>query len=432
MAMSTVFLRGLYYWLRLRRSQWRSADEMEADQWRRFRAILRHAYENVPFYRERLDAAGVTPGDIQTRADLPLIPVSTKAELRAAFPGGVLARGYRQQHCYSAVTSGSTGEPFRVLFDADALAYKLAVNLRSIEMAGYRPGDRLFQAGDPIKAGGRFAGRAIDTLMRRTVVSSTEKDLDALWSRLQGCNPDVIVGFASMIKTLADAAGGRGEALGVKAAITTAETLTPAARRSIESAFNTAVYDQYGGEEFGRVAQQCEARGGYHINTESVLVEIIRDGQPAAEGESGEIIITSLVNRAMPLIRYRMGDLGRFGGGGCGCGRQMPMLSAIGGRLNDVIVTPAGSRILPEYLYHMMNLIDGVAGFQVVQEAASSLAVSIMADEGFDALKADAVLDEMRQHIADCEIRLEMVDSIEPVAGKQRHIISLGGGGEGV
>ncbi len=417
--------RALYYWLQLRKSQWKPREEIEAAQWKKLKAILEHAYKEVPFYREKFRLAGISPEDIRERADFQLIPLTTKEELRTNFPEKVLARGYRAERCLPAVTSGSTGEPLHLLFNRDAVAYKMAIGLRSVQMAGYRPGDKIFQVAPPIKSGGRFTQRLVDGTIRRTTVPVFAKDLSSHITELRKRNPNVVVGYTSLIRTLADALEENGADCQIRAAITTSEMLTAPTRKKIERAFSTSVYDQYGSVEFGRMAQQCQMTGGYHINTESVFMEFLKDGEAAEENQTGEIVATSLINRAMPLIRYRIGDFGKFSADICSCGRGLPILLEINGRLNDVITTPQGNRILPEYFYLTIRKIRGIGEFQVIQEAKDSIVIKVAIEKDFDAEKADQILGEIREYLSDVHIRFDVVASLGHAGGKHKHIVSL-------
>ena len=423
--MKIVFLKALYYWLQLRQSQWKPRDVIEADQWRKFKAILNHAYENVPFYREKFRLAGIKPEDIQTKADLCLIPLTTKEELRANYPDRVIAKGYKLSECLPAVTSGSTGEPLHLVFNSDAVAYKMAIGLRSIEMASYRMGDKILQLAPPLKSGSEFTQSIVDRLIRRIIVPVFTRDLSSHAVKLRRYNPSVIVGYTSLIRTVADYIEENGMDIRIKSTITNSEMLTVATRHKIERSFNTTVYDQYGSVEFGRIAQQCEAGGGYHINTESILIEFLKDGQFAKENETGEIVVTSLINYAMPLIRYRIDDFGKFTAGSCACGRGLPLLLEIDGRLNDVITTPGGNRILPEYFYLTIRQIRGIGEFQVVQETRDSIVVKIAKEKDFDTAKAVQIFKEMREYLDDVHVRFDIVDSLGQAGGKHKHIISL-------
>lgn len=423
-----VPVKAFYKWLQFRKRQWRSREDIEAEQWARVKDIIKYAYDEVPFYHDKFEKAGIKPEDIKTKEDLLLIPVTTKDELRANFPERVISKRYKQKDCFPAVTSGSTGEPLHLVFNKDAVACKMAAGLRSIEMAGYKPGDRIFQVAPPLKAGGKFMQKAVNGVMRRTIMPVFEKDISSRVERLMKQPPDIVVGYTSLIRILAEHFSENGIDCKAKSVITTSEMLTQNTRQTIERAFNASVYDQYGSVEFGRIAQQCEKRFGYHINTENSFVEFLRDGKHAGENETAEIVVTSLINRAMPLIRYKIGDYGRYTTASCPCGRGLPLLLEIRGRLNDVIVTPGGNKILPEYFYLTIRQITGVGEFQVIQQAKDLIVIRVAREKDYDSDKAREIFEQMRSYLDDMRLEFDIIDSFPCGGGKHRHIIALRNG----
>ena len=144
--------------------------------------------------------------------------------------------------------------------------------------------------------------------------------------------------------------------------------LTPEQRRLIGSAFGD-VRDVYGAVEFGDIAWECERHEGYHVNADCLVVELLRDGRPALQGEAGEVVCTSLQSYAMPLIRYRLGDEGVFSTDRCGCRRGLPLLKVISGRADDCIHLPDGGLISPRALVSALAYIEGVRQYRIAQEA---------------------------------------------------------------
>jgi phenylacetate-CoA ligase len=420
-----MFRETLSYYLQLRKSQWWPREKLLEFQWKKAKAIIDHAYENVPFYQEKFDKAGIKPSDIRSLSDLTQVPPSTKQELRLAFPGRWLAKNYLASECVEAATSGSTGAPLAFFLDRRSLAWRFALNMRTLEFSTYRPPQKLFQVAPPL-SGKIAAGKAgvIDVLLRRLTVSPFEADVDSKFKRLIDYKPSAIVGYTSYIKALADIAGSR--ALKIPTIMTTSETLLDTTRAQLAEAFGGQVFDQYGSVETGRSAGECIA-GGYHINLEGVLLEIVGPtGEPAKPGESGEVLLTHLMNYATPFIRYRLEDTASFAPDlPCGCGRELPSLGSIGGRLNDVIVTPRGRKIIPQFFSRTIREITGLREFQVMQSSPETINLLYVAGPDLDESARRQVEEKFARELSDVKLTWKRVNNIAKINGKHRYIVSL-------
>ncbi len=162
-----------------------------------------------------------------------------------------------------------------------------------------------------------------------------------------------------------------------KLLVSAAEILDSDTRSLLRDTFSVEPIDFYGSMEFGWIAWQCPERGAFHINSDCLVVECLRDGEPVAPGEEGEIVITSFHSDAAPLIRYATGDLGVLHPGWCQCGRSLPLLCTVSGRLADCIVLPSGKTFSPYFVTCALNHVPGVRQFQVIQEADGSIRVRL-------------------------------------------------------
>ncbi len=418
---------ALKHYLELRSSQWRPREELMDLQQRRLGALIAHAYENVPFYRAWFDRAGVKPADIRGPSDLSLLPPCAKDDLRPAFSRP--ADNFKAADCVEAVTSGSTGAPLKFYMDKRSLAFRFAMNLRTLEFSTYRLGKKLFQVSPPLsgKLKSGLKTKLIDAALRRLTVPPFEQDLETKLNQLLAYRPDAIVGYTSYIKSLADLVQTSGASCPLGSVMTTSEKLLPGTRRQLHEVFGGQVFDQYGSVESGRAATECAAGRGYHINVEGVLIEIVNEaGEPAAPGESGEVLVTNLLNYASPFVRYRVGDRAALAPDRpCECGRELPRLDRIEGRLNDIILAPDGRRILPEYFYLTLREIDGLAQFQIRQESTRGLKVLYTREADFNEEQRRQVELEYERYLSDMSVIWEPVKRIEKIAGKHRHIVAL-------
>jgi len=178
--------------------------------------------------------------------------------------------------------------------------------------------------------------------------------------------------------------------------------------------------------EFGDVAWECEQRNGYHINTDCLVVELVKDGRPALPGEMGELICTGLHAYTMPLIRYRVGDICALATDRCSCGRGLPLMKIIEGRSDEFISIPDGKLISPLALTCVIKRVAGIGQFKVIQEDQETLRVHIVKDETF----SPDTLSQLREKLAEIsggclQVMIEVVGEIpRSGASKMRSIIS--------
>jgi phenylacetate-CoA ligase len=180
------------------------------------------------------------------------------------------------------------------------------------------------------------------------------------------------------------------------AVITAAEGVNSVQRELLQQAFGAPVFVSYGSREFMLIGMECEQHNGLHLSVDNLLIEVVRaDGTPAADGEAGEIILTDLHNYAMPFIRYKIGDMGVATSRACPCGRGLPLLERVEGRVLDVIRTPDG-RILPgEFFPHLMKEFSAIKQFQVIQKELRSLEIKLVLRE----TPATEQLERLRQEV---------------------------------
>lgn len=425
--------RHLRYLRELERRQWDSPEEIAMRQWAAVQAQLRFAYEHVPYYRITWREAGVHPSDIRSPEDMQLLPVLSKADLRRHAEDlcveGADRRAWRVKR-----TSGSTGIPVVVWIDEAAVQWKTACTLRSDQWSGWRLGERVAKVwGNPEYRHHGWRGWLRNRLVERadyldTLGMDTARMLQFA-ALLRRKPPGLLFGHAHSLYLLAEAM----EEAGItdvrpKGIIATAMVLHPWQRRLIERVFGTAVTNRYGCEEVSLIACECEQHHGLHINADSVYVEVIDRRPTDTPGETaGRVLITDLCNRAMPLIRYQVGDVAVPSQRRCPCGRGLPLLERIEGREADYVITPQGRLISGISLTENFALhIPGAAQVQIVQESLEELRIRLVADKDFGP--------DSRRKIAElvCDLfgpqvqhKIELVESIpqEP-SGKYRFCIS--------
>jgi phenylacetate-CoA ligase len=241
--------------------------------------------------------------------------------------------------------------------------------------------------------------------------------------------PTGIVSYTTGIYNLAQFVQKNGihlDTTSVKSIITGAEKLFDYQRDLIESVFKARVFNTYGCREFMLIASECEKHEGLHVNSDSLVVEILVDGKAAKPGETGELVITDLHNYGMPFIRYKNGDLATQSTKVCSCGRGLPLIENVDGRKTDVIVAHNGTKIPGIYFPHLMKEIPEVRKFQVIQKSRTVIEVKIVQQPKISEEKIQFVRHEIQNVVGDeVDIQFNFVDDIPlNASGKFRVTIS--------
>ncbi len=410
----------------LEKSQWWKPEQLEEFQNKKLRALINHAYKNVPYYHRLFRKLGLKPEDIKTKEDLKKLPILTKDDIRRNL-SELLAKNIPKSRYIVAHSSGSTGEPLKYYVDKRAYSIGWAQTFRCWSWAGYSLGDPYVKIS--LNPRTKISKKIQDLLFRCTYIyirSVDKNSIDYYYRLMQ--NATIIRGYASAMYTIANLIKeyvDNPEFPRLRAVMTTGDTLFPHYRRLIESVFQCEVFDGYGGESTP-IAFECNSHSGYHICDESVIVEVLREGEEVSDGELGEIVFTSLYNYAMPFIRYNIQDVGRPSVDSCSCGRGLSMLKSVEGRNTDIVVTPTGKFLIVHFFTWLFEYIEGVDQFQVIQKKIDELNIKIVRNNKFTEKDLQYIISQIRKEVGDCmNIDVEFVDSIPPTrSGKRRFVIS--------
>jgi phenylacetate-CoA ligase len=408
----------------LRKTQWLKPDQMRELQDEKLRRLVRHAYRNVPYYRARMHEAKLRPEDIRGQADLYKLPFLTKADVRKHLYFDILSQVANKSEMLKVTTSGSTGEPFVCYADRAQLEFRWAATLRAQEWTGYEFGDpcvRLWHQTIGMTKRQVWMEHIDAAFCRRKfipVFEMSESKLEAMVHEIAEWQPVLMDGYAEALDFLAHYLKSRGN-VGVRprALMSSAQTLPESSRQLIEEAFGCRVFDKYGAREFSGIAYECEAHQGHHIVAEGYIVEILRDGRPAAPGETGEIVITDLNNFCLPFMRYRIGDLGEAVDPQhqCSCGRGMPLVGKIEGRVQSIIQGTDGRYLPGAFFSHYLKEFDhAIQRFQVIQERHNAMTFHVVKGGRYSDDVLEEVLATFRRHLGeDMEIKVEFVENVE-------------------
>ena len=415
----------------LEQSQWRRREQILSDQSDALQNFIEYAYEHVPYYRRLMDERGIRPQDVHSVADLNRLPYLTKGDLRKHFQE--LQASPLPARTQTISTGGSTGAPVKVLVAMESHGFAEAARLRAQGWFGLKPGEReMVLWGSPIELGRQSRWRqGRDRLLNSRLLSAFDLREGALAQyakQIREFRPQKLYGYASALAYLAAYLLKSGRTIDndwPKAIFATAEPLLPHQRQAIQEAFHCAAVAEYGARDAGLVAHECPA-GRLHINAERIVVEIDEDKHFAVPGK-GEIVITNLLSRAMPLIRYRTGDVGQLDSSECSCGRGLPLLSYVEGRQTDFLVTPSGRVLHALAIIYPIREAPGVSEFQVVQETVGQVVIRLVADSSFSESACKTLVAKARLALGgEVSVEIERVSTIPRLpSGKFRYVISM-------
>jgi phenylacetate-CoA ligase len=401
---------------KMRSEQWKTEEELRRMQEKKLIGLFEYAKKRVPYYRKKFEGRTVRSLD-----DLALLPMVRKQDIRAntlSFIGD----GYKPESLRKMSTSGSTGTPIDVYHSEGESAYGPAFEMRQLTEAGIGPFDKvvhiIYHNGKP---------RLLQNLgvFRRHYLSMHDDEKLNL-EKLKEMRPKALICHPSYALPMAHANQGSG-ALKIEKLFSYAELLTPKARALLESSFGAKVYDMYGSMETSWLAWQCE-KGSMHLHSDHVIAEIVDEqGVPVKKGEYGDIVVTPLWQRAMPLIRYSLGDRTAFGEK-CACGRGLQTLKPIEGRDDDFIVLPSGRPISGRFVGVFIRDIPGAVLFQARQESEGQLRILLVTEDGkIDGKDRKKLADDLNAFFPEkLDIKVELVDSIpRGKGGKLQSVVSF-------
>lgn len=408
-----------------------SSEQIERCQEEKLNQIVRGAIASVPYYKSKYMHL-LRSKEHFTRHNLAQhFPILEKRYVKDHL-GDFRSEAVSPSRCVTVFTSGTTGSPLEVTATKRAVAENFAF------FSNFLKSNKL----DPFAWSVTFGGRLIlpksqsrppfwrcNYAMRTWLFSSyhiAESNIAAYLAQLERIQPTYIDSYPSSIYAIARYIVERKVVHSVRpsAIVTSSEVLTFQQRQIIQEAFNCPVIDQYGSAEMVVFAQQCSF-GSYHVHPLYGVTEIVDEhGATCKSGQIGDLVVTGLINDAMPLLRYRIGDSAAFRELPCPCGSCFPALEGILGRNDDYIVTPEGNHV--GRLDPLFKGLRGIIEAQVIQESIEELEVLVVPGDGFGDTARQKLVSSIRDRVgAGIEINVRLVESIPRGAnGKFRTVIS--------
>lgn len=411
----------------LQKSQWWSKEKLEELQMHQLANLLKHAYENVPYYRKVFDERGLKPKDIQNINDLRKLPYLTKDIFKKHY-SKIIAKNFNLKDLPSEHTSGTTGKPIQFYENSYTAQKELAFIYHQWSRVGFKPDDPVVQLrGAIIKGSKPVVYNPIDNVLRLSPQISNWEIVRYYLENMRhfgGCflhgYPSTISVFASMIKQI-----GLSVPFKLKAVFFASETIYPWEIEVTQEVFNCRIFSHYGMTEKVVLAGECEHTNHYHCLPQYGITEI--------DSDNNEIIGTSFLNYVNPFIRYRTTDIASHAVTSCcgECGRQYyPVFSSVEGRLEDFIITPNGVPVSPAVITFPFKNLQTIKNTQIIQKSLHSIVLKIVPWNNCDPKILKSDLCKLSQGLlnilgANMKIEIETVESIQfSKSGKFKWIIS--------
>ena len=395
-------------------------------QWKLLSRMLDHCFANVPYYRKVFNELGLHRSDLTSIEDLSRIPILNR-EVLIEHHEGFKANDFDQYRPKEIHTSGSTGTPVAVYWDLDSNILELTCMWRHFSWAGYRLGNPFLDFYNMVLdvPGGyhwNWKCRALITAWDNVNASNIQQYASLMRKygvKMWRGSPFAIESLCHLLSEVGI------EDVKPKYVFTSAEALLPHQRETIESWTGVPVCESYGLREHNAFICQCSA-GGYHIASEYGIVEIIKeDGAPAQPGEEGRIVATGLHNRAFPLLRYDTGDYAVQSGELCSCGRTLPLVEKLTGRINDRLLREDGkwvSGLDDDFLFPS----KGIQRAQLVQEAPFTLDVYVVPGRDYKSEVEPLLRAVLKRKLGEStDVRIHRVKEVpHPASPKFKFVVS--------
>jgi phenylacetate-CoA ligase len=417
----------------LEKTQWDSLEEIQRNQLKKIRQLIKHSYNTVPYYHNLFKSNNIKPDEIQKISDLHKVPCLEKTIIQNQKEELIsTAISKKQMFDYH---SGGTNYPIHFLLTKEHRSWELAAEYRAYKWMGYEFGDHCLYLEGTLnphtkKSIIKKITNYLENIDQIKFHKVTDDSIKSYIRKIRAFNPEVIRANASSVFFIGRYMLREGiDDIRPRLVITGAENLLPEQKKIVEDAFGCPVFDYYGSREFGSLAAECTEKMGYHITSENVLIEFINDCEYVAPGEMGNVIITNLRNFGMPFIRYNIGDVGSPCDELCNCGRGLPLMQSIGGRANDflayfdpsinMIITLSNPVVIAGVLYNLP-----LQNFIIKQENLKKIEIDIVPLESYSKEHTQLLLSHLETQLGEyLEFQVNLVEEIPALRSGKRSIV---------
>jgi phenylacetate-CoA ligase len=420
----------LAYWRTLEKTQYYSRQQLEEIQWQRLQDIWKFIWQNNDFYKKRFVEAGLTEQSLKSPADIIKLPLLTKKEIRVNTEG-MISDGFDKERLLYFKTGGSTGKALDIYMTEECSELRNACARRHDRWTGWNPGEPVGAAWGNPKLPDSIKEKLINALVQPYIyldtmaVSEQSVHKFALsWKRVK---PTLLFGHAHSLFILAQHVKEMGvDEIQPTGILSTSMMLLPHERAFMEKVFRCKVTDRYGCEEVSLIGSECEKHNGMHMNIEHLVIEFVKDdGTYACFGEPGNIVVTDLMNKAMPFIRYKVEDVGVPLDKACSCGRGLPLMGKITGRVADFLIKSDATKIAGiSLIENTLTKMPGIDQMQVIQKTLDDIVLNIVPGMTFSEPVQSALSDYFNKIFPGTNVTVNRVKEILPEpSGKYRFSI---------
>jgi phenylacetate-CoA ligase len=402
----------------------------------RLRKIVTYAADTVPYYRTLFRKEGIDPADIRTAHDLRRIPLLDKETVRRD-PHPLVSTSRSGRASVAFTTSGSTGEPSTICHDRYSLLANIAYGEREREVLSVMCGGRsqlreayIVRSRSTItKVWEFYRSHTMACSSRPRLLLDVLKPIEQIVDAINAFRPDVLVGYGSYLEAFFRSLKSSGIRMHLPRVLSYgAECMTDPGKMLIEKEFGVAVLSVYNAVEAFKIGFYCQARQGFHLHEDLCHVRITDEqGLDVPAGEKGQVVISNLVNRGTVLLNYRLGDVATLAIDACSCGRSSPLLSALEGRIEDILLLPNGGFVHPRAVWAVLSRRSDVLKYQLIQHELERFELRLVTtdrrsyQQGVNAIVADL----RRLFGQSCVIESEYHTALHPDAsGKFRCVMS--------
>jgi phenylacetate-CoA ligase len=366
----------------LKQQQYWPLEKIQALQIEKLNHLVKHAYATSAWYKKVIDNIGLNINEPIKLEDLARFPITTKIDIRENTPSFISSQ-YNAETMPKAKTGGSTGVSLNLFFDEQCQKLRNGAQMFADSFSGWEPGIRVAAVWGnppvPKTAKAKLRAFLLERMIYLDTMDLNENSMGAFVEKWRHFEPEMIFGHSHSIYIFAKYLKDKNiTELSPRGIVATSMMLLDHERELIESVFQCKVSNRYGCEEVGLIAVECEQHSGMHINTSHIILECLdENNQPVATGEAGKLVITDLNNMGMPLIRYRVEDVGVLSARKCSCGRTTPLLERLEGRIADFLKKPDGGQVAGVSLVERtLTKIAGIEQMQLIQEKLHEIIIN--------------------------------------------------------
>jgi len=419
-------IRQLLHLHNLNKNLHKSHQEIKNTQFKLLKNIIKYSYYNIPYYNKTFKKFNINVNSINNFNDIEKIPILTKKTIQSICKSEFISE---ENKYIIRQTSGSTGIPLEVYIDKRGSIIDEAIWTRALFKNGVKIFDKMAYFPNPHTIPNNIKWYRKIGIMKRKYISVLDTPDDQI-EQLNEYKPDIIRSYPSYLVVLSNS-NSKKISVNPKMILTTAELLDIATRNKISNTFNSEIFDFYACEEMSLIAFECKEHNGYHINSDNLYLEIVNENASLGTEESGDIVCTTLNNHAMPLIRYKIGDIGKLSENKCTCDINLPILKILEGRTDDFLRTTDGKYVSPRTIsdiFHFPSINNkGIYQFQIIQEKSDLITFLLVVDEEYQN-KEDieiSISNEIKKFLGnDMNLEFKFVSEIKKDKNKMRKIVS--------